>query len=210
MPTATAVPRTRPSRRRSEIPPYLTRSIGARLRAIRKSQKIRLLELAKTSGVDAATISRIETGQMTGTLESHMRLARALGVKLASLYDGLEDAQAKASVTAQSPSGRTEVYVHQTGKSSVSMLTADILKKKLMPVLITIESGGSTQKEETRVGTEKFLYVLEGEVEAKIGDQVHPLKRGSTLYFEASIPHVLRNPGRTAARCLAVTTPPAL
>lgn len=210
MPLATHAPRARFTRRHAEIPVQLTRSIGARLRAIRKQQKVRLLELTKASGVDAATISRIETGKMTGTLECHMRLTRALGVKLASLYDGLEDAQAKASVSVQNPSGRTEVYVHQTGKSSVSMLTTNVLRKKLMPVLITIEPGGSTQKEETRVGTEKFLYVLEGELEAKIGDQVHSLKRGSTLYFEASISHVLRNPGRAAARCLAVTTPPAL
>ena len=90
------------------------------------------------------------------------------------------------------------------------MLTTEVLRKKLMPVLITIEPGGSTQKEEARLGTEKFLYVLDGDVEATIGDQAHRLKRGSTLYFEAHLPHALRNAGRTVTRCLAVTTPPAL
>ena len=210
MPTAISAIRPRGRTRRQDPSAQLTKTIGTRLRAIRKSQKIRLLELTKTSGVDAATISRIETGKMPGTLESHMKLARALGVKLASLYEGVEDLQAKASVAVQSPSGRTEVYVHQTGKSSVSLLTAEVLKKKLMPVLITIEPGGATQKEEARVGTEKFLYLLEGELEAKVGDQIHQLRRGSTLYFEASLPHVLRNPGRSPSRCLAVTTPPAL
>ena len=192
------------------VPADLLRTIGSRLRALRKTQKIRLLELAKAAGVDAATISRIETGQMTGTLESHMKLARALGVKLTALYEGLEEAQAKRGVALQLPSSRTEVYVHQAGKSSLSMLTTEVLRKKLMPVLITIEPGGSTQKEEARLGTEKFLYVLDGELEATIGGQVHRLKRGSTLYFEASIPHALRNAGRSTSRCLAVTTPPAL
>ena len=188
----------------------VAKTIGQRLRALRKTQRITLVQLAKSSGVDAATISRIETGRMTGTLECHMKLARGLGVKLTELYAGIEEAQAKGAVAVQTPSRRTEVYVHQAGQSSMAMLTSEVLAKKLMPVLITIEPGGSTQKEEARVGTEKFIYVLEGKVEAAVGKDVHPLKRGSTLYLEASIPHVLRNVGAHVARCLAVTTPPAL
>ena len=188
----------------------VAKTVGGQLRALRKSQGIRLVELAKASGVDAATISRIETGRMTGTLECHMKLARALGAKLTQLYAEIEEAQAKGAVAVQAPSARTEVYVHQAGKSSMAMLTTEVLKKKLMPVLITIEPGGSTHKEEAKVGTEKFIYVLEGELEAKVGEEIRVLKRRSTLYFEASIPHQLRNVGSKTARCLAVTTPPAL
>ena len=212
MPVMTKEPPRLPKAARpaDPVPAELLRNVGSRLRVIRKAQKVRLLELAKAARVDAATISRIETGQMTGTLESHLKLARALGVKLTALYEGLEEAQAKRGVALQQPSGRTEVYVHRAGKSSLSMLTTEVLRKKLMPVLITIEPGGSTQKEEARLGTEKFLYVLDGDLEATIGDQAHRLKRGSTLYFEAHLPHALRNAGRSTARCLAVTTPPAL
>lgn len=207
MPTTLRAPRRRAAGRpRLEI----SRSIGGRLRAIRKDQKVTLLELAQTSGVDAATISRIETGRMAGTLESHLKLAKALGVKLTDLYAGLEQAQGKGAVAMQHPSARTEVYVHQAGKSSMAMLTTDVLDKKLMPVLITIEPGGSTHKEEAKVGTEKFLYVLEGELEVRIGEDAHTLKRGSTLYFDASLPHSFRNPGRATAKCLSVVTPPAL
>jgi len=187
-----------------------THTIGARLRDLRKSQKVTLVELAKASGVDAATISRIETGKMTGTFESHLKLATALGVKLTELYGGIEEARARSGVTVQPASGRSEVYVHEAGKSSLSMLTTDILKKKLMPVLITIEPGGATQKEEARVGTEKFLYVLDGTLEARIGNQAHALHRGSSLYLDASIPHTLKNVGSKTVRCLSVTTPPVL
>ncbi|MBI3011407.1 MAG: helix-turn-helix transcriptional regulator [Candidatus Omnitrophica bacterium] len=199
------------ARRRAGFPVALTaKTVGAQLRALRKSQRVTLVELAKASGVDAATISRMETGKMTGTLESHLKLAMALGVKLTELYGGVEEALVKDAVTVQPPSQRSDVYVHEAGKSSMAMLTSDILKKKLMPVLIAIEPGGSTQKEEARVGTEKFLYVLEGGLEARVGGATHVLKRGSSLYLDASIPHSLRNPGAKVARCLAVTTPPAL
>ena len=185
-------------------------NVGARLRALRTTQDVTLVELAKTSGVDAATISRIETGKMVGTLESHIKLATALGYKITDLYAGIEEARAKGAVTVQPPSQSKDVYVHQAGKSSTTMLTADILKKKLMPVLITIEPGGSTPKEEAKVGTEQFLYVLEGAVEAKVGEATHPLRRGSSLYLDASIPHSLKNTGHAVAKCLSVVTPPVL
>ena len=204
----TATKRTRSTRHaRSEA--RLPNTIGERLRASRKAQRITLVELAKSSGVDAATISRVERGTMTGTLESHMKLARAVGMKFAELYAGIEDARAARGVSLQA-GARSEVYVHQAGKSSLAMLTSDVLKKKLMPVLISIEPGGSTNKEEARLGTEKFLYVLEGELEATVGPDTHTLKKGSSLYFEASLPHQLRNLGSKPARCLAVTTPPVL
>lgn len=208
MPMTLRAPRPRATRHPARVD--VSRTIGSRLRALRKEQDVTLLELAKTSGVDAATISRIETGRMTGTLESHLKLARALGVKLTNLYGGIEQAQGRGGAAVQAPSSRTEVYVHQAGKSSMAMLTTEVLRKKLMPVLITIEPGGRTHPEEAKVGTEKFIYVLDGELEAKVGGETHALKRGATLYFDASLPHMLRNPGGKTARCLAVTTPPAL
>ena len=208
MTTAMKSPKTRS--RRAPVVEQATRSIGARLRALRRTQGLTLQQLSRAAGVDIATISRIETGTMTGTLESHMKLATALGAKLTDVYSGIEEARTKDAVTVQPAAGRGEVYVHDAGKSSLTMLTADILKKKLMPVLMTIEPGGNTQKEEARVGTEQFVYVLEGAVEAQIGESRHELKRGSSLYFDASIPHHFRNPGRSTAKCLSVMTPPAL
>ncbi len=186
------------------------KSVGARLRALRKAQEVTLVELAKASGVDSATISRIETAQMTGTLECHIKLASALGAKVTELYAGIEEARTKDAVTVQGPAARNEVYVHEAGKSSMALLTTDVLKKQMMPVLISIEPGGSTHKEEAKVGTEKFLYVLEGVVEAHIGSAIHELRRGASLYFDASIPHSLKNTGKHPAKCLSVTNPPIL
>ena len=186
------------------------KNVGARLRRLRQSQRVTLMELAKASGVDAATISRIETGKMSGTLESHIKLSTALGVKLTELYAGIEEARVKDAATLQSPSRHPDVYVHQAGKSSLTMLTSDILRKKLMPVLITIAPGGSTHPEEAKVGTEQFLYVLDGLLEARVGEATHVLRRGSSLYLDASVPHRLKNVGRSVAKCLSVVTPPVL
>ncbi len=208
---STVVMRAAGNRKRAvPVPEGAAKNVGARLRALRKAQDVTLVELAAASGVDAATISRMETGKMSGTLESHIKLATALGVKLTELYAGIEEARIKDAATLQLPSQHPDVYVHQAGKSSLTMLTSDILKKKLMPTLITIQPGGSTHKEEAKVGTEKFLYMLDGWLEARVGEATHSLKRGSSLYLDASVPHQLKNVGRSAAKCLSVVTPPVL
>jgi transcriptional regulator with XRE-family HTH domain len=186
------------------------RSVGERLKQIRKSQKVTLIELAEKTGVDIATISRIENGKMTGTIESHVKLATALGVKLVDLYQGIEEARTRDAAHFQSAGKRREVYVHQVGKTSIALLTNDVLKKKLMPVLLSVEPGGSTQTEENKVGTEKFIYLLEGQLSITVADEEYALKKGSTLYFDASLPHRFTNTDKPAARALVVTTPPVL
>ena len=182
----------------------LANSVGRKIRSTRKSQKMTLLELAKTSGVAVATISRIETGRMTGTLECHLRLAHALGIRFADLYAEIDDAQIRGKTVAQSSSTQTEVYVHKARKSTVTLLTSDVLRKKLLPVLVTLAPKGSTQREQAKAGTERFIYVLEGQVEAKVGEQEYRLRRGSTLYLDALQPHFLKNTGRSVAKCLSV------
>ena len=206
----TALKRVRKQKGTSSFAEQAARTIGARLRFLRKSQDRTLMELAKDSGVDIATICRIEKGQMTGTLESHIKLTTALGLKVTDLYEGIEEARIKDAVTFQSSSKHAESYVHEAGAYFTTMLTTDILKKKLMPVLTTIEPGGRTPKEEARVGTEKFLYVLDGALEATIGEKAYQVSRGSSLYLDASIPHTFKNTGRGTVRCVTVTTPPVL
>ena len=210
MGAATMMRARRPARAGRAPAEQAAKSIGARLRALRKAQKTTLVELAKSSGVDMATISRIETGKMTGTLECHVRLTTALGVKITDLYAGIEEARTKDAATFQPPSASKEAYVHEVGRYALTMLTTEIMRKKLMPVLLTIEPGGSTHREEARVGTEKFLYLLDGTLEARVGETTHLLRKGSSLYLDASVPHQMKNIGPRSARCLSIVTPPVL
>ena len=60
--------------------------VGEIIHKLRKSKKMTLLELSNTSGVALATLSRMENGKMTGTLESHMNICKALEVNLPDLY----------------------------------------------------------------------------------------------------------------------------
>lgn len=182
--------------------------LGIRIRALRTTAKLTLAELSKLSGVALATLSRIETGRMTGTLESHIAIAKALGVPLPDLY---------REVAAATPL----VAVHRKGRAAgdrlvsgpggaFEMLTSKVFAKRMMPLRLTLGPGKSTQPEETPPGVEKFLYVLGGMMDAHIGTEVHHLQAGDSVYFAGTLTHHWRNPGRAAAQGLCLTSPPAL
>jgi len=181
--------------------------IGKKLKELRKTQKMSLTELSERSGIQIATLSRIENLKMIGTLESHMSIAKALGISLNTLYAGILPDEKNIDV--QTPQSPKDIFLH-SDKSSYEILTSKVLSKKMMPTLIKVEPQGKTNTEQNQPGTEKFIFVLEGDIEATIGEDTYPLSKHHSLYFDASLPHCLVNGGNAVARVISVVTPVAL
>jgi len=180
--------------------------IGEKLHAIRKAKRISLTELSEKSGVQMATLSRIENKKMVGTLESHIQIAKALGVDVTELYKGISQQNALIDFGQDK---NTDVFTH-SDEASFEILTKNIMNKKMMPTLVRIEEGGKTSKEQAQGGTEKFIFVLDGHVEINISTQVFTLHKYNTLYFDASLPHYFKNIGKGVVKLICVGTPVSL
>lgn len=180
--------------------------IGDKLKEIRKAQKTTLTELSQSSGVQLATLSRIENKKMTGTIESHIAIARALGVDVVELYQSLTQEKKKIEVSDEKTS---EVFSHND-KSSFEILTKNVLNKQMMPTLIKIEPNGATQQEQAKPKSEKFIFVLDGTTEVVIDRKSISLKKNQTLYFDSSLPHVFKNTSKGITKLLCVATPVSL
>ena len=181
--------------------------IGKKIKELREERKMSLTELSQQSGIQLATLSRMEHLKMTGTLESHMKIAQAFGVSLPQLYSDIIKEENKIEVKTSKSS--SEVFVHSK-RSSYEILTAKILSRKMMPILLKIEPGGTTHQEQNQAGCEKFIFVLEGKIEAKIAGETYSLSKNNTLYFDASLEHKFINTGKALARVICVSTPVAL
>jgi len=181
--------------------------IGEKIKRLRKGKGISLTQLSKASGVALATLSRMEHQKMVGTLESHINIAKALGINLTDLYS---EVTAEQKESAPPSSGvEKDVFVHND-KSSFEILTNQIFNKRMMPVLIKLEPAGRTAIEQAGAQTEKFTYVLGGKVELYINNIKYSLNKGESLYFDGSLPHYYKNGDKLAARILCVCTPPSL
>jgi transcriptional regulator with XRE-family HTH domain len=65
------------------------RDFGLRLRAIRQSRGLSQQMLAEAAGVNRKTVNRIECGRFSPNLNTLMRLAYALSLKVQNLVRGI-------------------------------------------------------------------------------------------------------------------------
>lgn len=182
----------------------MLRNLGQRIRQLRKEKGITLVELSKKTGVAQATLSRIETGVMTGTLESHERIAEVIGIGLAELYTGVDSRYDEISHLAKN---QPRVVTRQTKNIRMELLTQESSKKKITPILLTMENGSETQVESSDRGVEKFIFVLDGKITVKIDGHDFPLETEETLYFDASLPHQYINRDHLPSRLLITVSP---
>ena len=183
------------------------KGLGDRIRELRKTRRLTLVQVADKTGIDQATLSRIENEVMTGTLKSHLKIAEVLGVPLPSLYEGAIRAQ--TSEKERAAKHKFETFFHSTG-AVAELLTTGILQKKMVPMLIKLKAKGHTSTEEFPAGSERFLYVLNWAVELFRGKERQLLKAGESLYFNADKPHHFRNAAGVECRLLSMLTPASL
>lgn len=183
--------------------------LGEKLKMLRKEKDLTLDQLAKMSSVAKATLSRIENGVTTGNLNTHLKICEALRVNLGELYKGLEGTEEKVTAFDEKSIKEAEVFSYDEKVSSI-ILAKQTGKKQMLPQLLMIESQKGTPTEENQPGTDKFVFCLEGEAELTIGGKIYPLKKNSSTYFDASLPHSVRNIGKNTAKLIVVVSPVAL
>jgi len=178
-------------------------NIGERVRQLRgkKSQK----EFAKVCGIDDSTLSKIENGHLTGTLEIHRKICKALGISLSTLYKGVYEEDIQPFESVPLPEEKPFAY---NEKATSQFLTKNIfLNKKMLPEILTLKPQAEAE-DELPADTQRFLFVLEGAIEIVIRNHAYQLKQGDPFYIlDASIPHMVKNTGHSQARVLRITTP---
>ncbi|MBF0493610.1 MAG: helix-turn-helix transcriptional regulator [Candidatus Omnitrophica bacterium] len=175
--------------------------IGNKIKAIRKEKHITLLELSKESGVALATLSRIENNKMLGTIKAHDSICKALGVNLADIYKEVEN---ESKMVENVPKMNRAEHFVQAKKAKYELLVANTKGKKMFPIMVTVERGGETHEKQSDPGTEKFLYIFSGSLHVTVGKEEYTLKKGDSLYFDASLPHTLKNPSPSKAEAIYI------
>ncbi|MBI3322800.1 MAG: helix-turn-helix transcriptional regulator [Candidatus Omnitrophica bacterium] len=182
-------------------------ALGRKIRELRQQKEWSLAELSKRSGVALSSLSRIETGRMTGTLESHIQIAKAMGVRLPELYAGL-DAGGPILERRSKDAGGDKVQAGKGG--TLSPLTGASLQKKMLAVLLTLGPRQTSRRDRGPAGGEEFLYVLKGQLDLTVSREKTRLSAGDSAYYQTSLPHQLTNPGGGTAQALRVSSPPTL
>ncbi len=164
-------------------------AIGRQVRAFRKQQEVTVADLAQMTGLSIGMLSKIENGNTSPSLTTLQTLANSLSVPLTSFFRGYEER--REAVHTKSGEG-VEMEREGTRANHQYNLLGHIGSNAsgviVEPYLITLSEQSDVFPTFQHGGIET-IYMLEGEVDYRHGDQVYPLGPGDTLFFDADAPH---------------------
>lgn len=174
--------------------------IGARLRLLRREQRLSIRTLAAKCGISANTLSLIENERTSPSVHTLQLLARGLGVPLVTFFEGEKPEHA--------------LVYQQHGQRPLMRFANGTLEKLgeglpplgAEPILVTLDPGQVDAKDISHVGRE-FIYCLEGKVTCIIASQEYHLSPGDSLLFDASAPHRWLNTHPDCSKLLVLFCP---
>lgn len=178
-----------PHRLRDRTERNLERAIGREVRALRHHRGETVVDLARAAGLSAGMLSKIENGATSPSLATLQGLANALEVPVTALFRHYEAPRPAVHTRAGEEVETTRAGTragHQYGL--LGHLGVHSAGVTLEPYLITLSTESDTFPTFQHSGVE-LLYMLEGAVAYRHGDNLYPLRPGDTLLFDADAPH---------------------
>ncbi len=169
-------------------PPSLEESVGQAIRELRLRDGLTIAQVSEIAGISRGMMSKIETGSTTAGMDTLARIARALGISMSVLFSKY-DASAATAQHVKKGAGMEVVRRGTKSGHTYHLLAYDQGPVKLFePFLVTIEDDTQRYPTFQHPGTE-FLYVLEGVIEYRCGQQTYVLEPGDSLSFQGDVPH---------------------
>jgi len=149
--------------------------VRTRLRSLRNTLGLSLDELAARANLSASTISRVETGKRTISLDILLPLARALQVDLDSLLDVHSDDDVVIRPVPSSSGERTTWMLSRPTGNTIA-------------VKIRLEPTDRTPEQRVHPGHDWF-FVIEGRVRLLLGEREIIVETGEAAEFATMTPH---------------------
>lgn len=178
------------------------KQIAKRLQGLRDSLELSADEMAAECGISTETLLKYESGEHDIPVSFLQRLASRKDIELSAILFGEEPKMSTYYIT-RADKG---VKVERTAAYSYMDLAAGFRDRNMTPFLVTIapdHTAGTIHSPNHHEGQE-FNYVLEGEIEVRIGKKITVLKTGDSIMFDSTIPHALRAVGDKDAKIIAI------
>ena len=188
--------------------------IGARLKAMRSASALSQRQLAERAGVPHAQISNVEKNKVSPSVATLRKILGGLGVGMADFFEPERQLPPGPFFKADELVDLTsKVAASAIGDGSGRMTFRQVGDARAVNLQILHEVyGPQADTGETRLqhASSEGGYVIEGELEVTVGEEVRVLKAGEAYLFDSRIPHRFRNvsDGRTVV--ISACTPPYL
>jgi len=164
-------------------------AIGREVRELRKQLGITVADLGDATGLSTGMLSKIENGLTSPSLTTLQSLSHALGVSISTFLRRYEATRNAVHVKAgegvkMERRGTRAGHQYQL----LGYLGTNGAGVTLEPYMITLTTDSDVFPTFQHEGVE-YLYMLEGTVEYRHGDNTYLMQPGDSLFFDADAPH---------------------
>lgn len=164
--------------------------VGARIKMLRKEKGLSLDELSKLTGFDVDLLERIEKDEVQPQLGTVIKLSKALDSAFGRIVSGVGDKlysitrkdERKVISRSTAQKGQKKLYTYMS-------LAPEVKGRSMEAVLVQLLEN--PEDEISVHDGEEFIYVLEGVVRLKIGQDAFELEPGDSAYYLSTTPHVI-------------------
>jgi transcriptional regulator with XRE-family HTH domain len=189
-----------------EVPPRedTVIDVGERVKKVRQTRGLTLEDVSKRTDIDVSSLSRIEEGSLAPPLGMIIRLAKALEMRMGYFISGEEEKaytvvrRKDRKVVSRYDSKKGKYYGYEF--ESLAPYKKD---RHMEPFLVTLEPAKTEHERSTHDGQE-FIYVLKGRMDVRLGDEIHVLEPGDSIYYDSTVPHLVKCHGEEPTKILAV------
>ncbi|MFC6645839.1 helix-turn-helix domain-containing protein [Granulicella cerasi] len=182
--------------------------IGDRIKFLRQRKSMGLVELGRHTGLSASFLSQLETGRVVPTLRNLARIAMVFSKDLSFFFEPerpemfrivrAADRQRQPQTGADEPAYFFESLGQIPGEYPIAPYVAEFLPLE----------GDRVGREHQHPGAE-FLFILDGSMEVRHGNQTEVVEAGDAVYFHSTAIHSYRALNEKPCATLIVTLPEA-
>ncbi|EPR69343.1 helix-turn-helix domain-containing protein [Cyclobacterium qasimii] len=183
---------------------YLTTWIGTKIKDIRKSNHLKLGDLADKSGISIAMLSKIENGRVFPTLPTLIQVLNTLNVDLNVFFSDLQSEKEFPGYLLKRKDEYRSVKKEEEaiGFDDQLILNHKMERSSMEISLLTI--SGKSQRERVTTDGFEYLYVINGSIKYELGENTFDLEEGDSLFFNGNISHLPINSKKTDAQLLVI------
>jgi len=166
-------------------------ALGQKIKALREDKGMSIEAMSQMTGFDVETLLKIEKNEIQPQLGTVIKLSKALDSALGRLVSGQGDRlytitrKNERQSIVRSTSSKSDGQKLYTYKS----LASEVKGRHMEPLVVQLEEY--PEQEVSIHEGEEFIFVLDGTVLLKIGDEAFELDPGDSAYYLSTTPHLL-------------------
>ena len=186
-------------------------SIGSRLADLRKEHRYSIRNLALRANVSASLISDVERGKVEPSISTLKRVASALGTTLTYFFSDPAESNGRvvraAERVALTGEPKNAARAGMTASGIRFELASPEQAENIEAIYGHYDVGASMGEEPVTHEGEEWGMVLRGRLKVWVGDEIHFLDPGDSIWFQSTIPHRMENVAKEPTEYIWIDTP---